>query len=142
VSPLAASFAAGSSDPTANASYWAPAVGFLHLHLTPSYRVEVVDTAGHWDADYLPQAGIPLARGWFRQDDFPQNEILYGPLGPRTYLAWLRRLGVRYVVLTDAPPDYSARAEAALVGGPRSPLHAVFSAPHLTVYAVPNPPLH
>ncbi len=86
----------------------------------PSYRVEAVDTAGHWPAVYLPTAGIPLARGWFRQDDFPQNALLYGELGPRTYLAWLRGLGVRYVVLTNAPPDYSARAEAALFRSGRS----------------------
>ena len=30
---------------------------------------------------------------------------------PRAYLRWLRRLSVRYVVLTDAAPDYSARRE-------------------------------
>ena len=50
-------------------------------------------------------------RGWFRQDDFPQNEVLYDHLTPRTYLTWLHRLSVRYVVLTDAHPDYSARNE-------------------------------
>lgn len=139
LSPLAASFAEDSSDPSAAASYWAPAVSFLHTHLTPSYRVEVVDTTGHWAANYLPQAGIPLARGWFRQDDFPQNELLYGQLGRHTYLAWLHRLAVRYVVLSDAQPDYSARAEAALVSDPRSRLRTVFEAPHLTIYAVPHP---
>ena len=36
--------------------------------------------------------------------------------------AWLRGLGVRYVVLTDAPPDYSSRAEAALIRSGRSGL--------------------
>jgi hypothetical protein len=138
LSPLAASFAQDSTDPTAAASYWLPAVTFLHRHLTPSYRVEVVDTTGHWAANYLPQAGIPLARGWFRQDDFPQNKLLYGPLGSRAYLAWLHRLAVRYVVLTDAQPDYSARAEAALIRSPHSPVRAVLRAPHLTVFAVPH----
>ena len=39
-----------------------------------------VDTAGHWAAVHLPAAGIPLTRGWFRQDDFPQNEVLYDQL--------------------------------------------------------------
>jgi hypothetical protein len=46
-------------------------------------------------------------------------------------------MGVRYVLLTSARPDYSARAEAALVRGPRSPLIGVFRAPELTVYEVP-----
>ena len=32
----------------ANAAYWAPTVRFLHTHLSPSYRVEAVDTVGHW----------------------------------------------------------------------------------------------
>ncbi len=139
VSPLIGSYTRGASDQTAKASEWAPVIRFLHLHLTPSYRVEAVDTAAHWDAVYLPRAGIPLARGWFRQDDFPQNALLYSALGPRTYLAWLRGLGVRYVVLTDAPPDYSARGEAALLRSGRSGLVPVLRARHETVFAVPHP---
>ncbi len=51
-------------------------IGFLHRNLTPAYRVEAVDTAGHWEAVYLAQARIPIVRGWFRQDDFPQNQLL------------------------------------------------------------------
>ena len=139
ITPLAESYARSNDDPAARAAYWQPAITFLHRHLTPSYRVEAVDTAGHWAALYLPRAEIPLARGWFRQNDYPQNEVLYGHLGPRAYLRWLRSLGVRYVVLTKAAPDYSARAEAAIVGGPRSPLHAVFRTPQLAVYEVPKP---
>jgi hypothetical protein len=138
VTPLVTSYARGQGDPAAHAAYWQPAVSYLRAHLTPSYRVEAVDTAGHWAALYLPRAGIPLARGWFRQDDFPQNEVLYDDLGPQAYLRWLRGLGVRYVVLTKAAPDYSARAEAAIVGGARSPLRPVFRSLDLTVYEVPG----
>jgi hypothetical protein len=43
------------------------------------------------------------------------------------------------VLLTRARPDYSARAEAALVAGPRSSLSPVFRTSDLTVYAVPSP---
>jgi hypothetical protein len=137
VTPLAVSYVRAADDPASHAGYWQPAVSYLRAHLTPSYRVEAVDTAGHWAALYLPRAGIPLARGWFRQDDFPQNEVLYDKLGPRSYVGWLRRMGVRYVLLTKAQPDYSARAEAALVGGARSPLSPVFRSGDLTVYEVP-----
>ncbi len=137
LSPLVASFARGANDPAARAEYWRGATRFLHQRLTPSYRVEVVDTAGHWAAAYLPKAGIPLARGWFRQDDFPQNQILYGDLGRPAYARWLRSLAVRYVVLTDATPDYSARAEAALIRSGRSRLRPVFRGKHLSVYEVP-----
>jgi hypothetical protein len=134
VTPLAASYAKGSADPAATPAYWAPAVAYLERNLTPSYRVEVVDTTGHWGAVYLPKAGIPLARGWFRQDDFPENQLLYSTLGPRAYTRWLRSLGVRYVVLTRAPVDYSARGEEAVVQGGRAPLRPVFSTPQLTVF--------
>jgi hypothetical protein len=43
------------------------------------------------------------------------------------------------VVLTKASADYSARAEAAIVGGPRSPLLRVFQTSQLAVYEVPRP---
>ena len=122
LTPLAGSFVKTSADPAANAAYWAPAVGFLREHLSPSYRVEAVDTVGHWPAAYLPAAGIPIARGWFRQDDFPRNDLLYAKLDRTRYLAWLRSLGVRYVVLPDAPLDYSAKQEAALIAGGASGL--------------------
>ena len=138
VAPLAASFIRDSKDPSVSASYWQPAIRFLREHLTPSYRVEVVDTTGHWAAHYLPGAGIPLARGWHRQDDFPANEVLYDRLGRHTYLAWLHSLAVRFVVHTDAPPDYSSRAEAALIKGGRLGLRPVFHASHLTIYEVPS----
>ena len=138
VTPLAASFAHATSDPASSAKYWAPAISYLHRHLGPSYRVEAVDTEGHWAAVYLPRAGIPLARGWFRQDDFPQNKLLYSRLGPRAYLSWLRSLGVRYVVLTSAPVDYSARGEARLLRSGRSHLRPVFWTSELTVFEVPG----
>jgi len=139
LSPLVASYASGRADAAAEPSYWAPAIGYLKQRLTSSYRVEAVATAGHWEAVYLPRAGIPIARGWFRQDDFPQNRVLYGRLASDTYVRWLRRLGTRYVVLTSAAPDYSARAEAALLRSGRSGLHAVLRTAQLTIYSVPSP---
>jgi hypothetical protein len=139
VSPIAGSFVKGRGDPASKRAYWKPAISFLRAHLSPSYRVEVVDTTGHWAAAYLAEAQIPLARGGFRQDDFPQNKLLYGELGTKAYGGWLRRLGVRYVVLTSAPPDYSARGEAALLRGGRSGLRPVFSTPTMTIFEVPRP---
>jgi hypothetical protein len=139
LSPLVWSLARSSNDPSEAAAYWQPAIGFLHHSLKPGYRVEAVDTAGHWEAVYLTRAGIPIVRGWFRQDDFPQNEVLYDGPGPRSYLRWLHSLGVRYVVLTTAPTDYSAQKEKQLLLSGRSGLRAVFKTPTTTVYAVPAP---
>jgi hypothetical protein len=141
VTPLAFSFAKSEADPASSRTYWLPAIKYLQHHLSRSYRVEAVDTAGHWDAVYLPRAGIPLARGWFRQNDFPQNRVLYDDerLGKRVYLGWLHSVGVRYVVLTDAPLDYSARKEAKLLRSGRSGLKPVFRTEHVTIYSVPSP---
>ena len=139
VTPIVGQYLKGSHDPAAGEAYWQPAIGYLRAHLTPAYRVEAVDTVGHWSAVYLAEAQIPLARGDFRQDDFPQNKVLYDELGRGTYLAWLRGLGVRYVVLTDAPADYSAKGEAALLRSGRSGLRPVFRAANLRIFEVPHP---
>ncbi len=139
LSPLVSSFTRGADDPSAAQAYWEPVISFLHHSLSPAYRVEAVGTADHWEAVYLPQAGIPIVRGWFRQDDFPQNEVLYGNLTDASYLAWLRQLSVRYVVLTHAAPDYSAKDEIALLESGHSGLPVVFRTANATVYKVPSP---
>jgi hypothetical protein len=135
VQPLIANYQRAAADPASEAVYWQPAVRYLHRHLTPSFRVEAVDTLEHWPAAYLPERGVPIVRGWYRQNDFPGNELLYDEeLGPVTYRRWLRSHGVRYVVLSDAPPDYSSRAEAALLRSGASGLQPVFRTRHLTIY--------
>jgi hypothetical protein len=141
VSPLAAGWARANQDISARARVWRAPVAYLHAHLRPGYRVEAVDTTDHWPAYYLASAKIPLARGWFRQDDFPFDALLYRhrTLAPRQYLGWLRRLGVAYVVLTRSPPDYSSRAEARLVRSGRTVLRRVFSTRTISIYAVPRP---
>jgi len=135
VSPLVRSFVNGRADATANPQAWTGAIAYLRAHLGPAYRVEAVDTTTHWPSVYLADARIPLARGWFRQDDFPENAVLYHRPGMTTYLRWLRSLGVRYVVLAHAPADYSSRAEAVLVRR----LRPVYRGGSVTVYAVPRP---
>jgi hypothetical protein len=125
-------------DSAHSAVYWADTIAFLHARLTSNNRVEVVDTASHWASYYLARRGIPLARGWYRQDDFPQNAALYGDLTSRRYLAWLHSLAVRYVVLPDVSLDYSSRAEAALIQGQSNPLRPVARLEHATVFAVPH----
>lgn len=138
VAPSLGSVAIGAHDPSAQRTYWAPAVRFLRAHSGPGYRTEVVDTAHHWAAAYLPEAGLPIARGWFRQDDYPQNEVLYGDLGAAGLRHWLTGLGVKYVVLTDVKPDYSARREATLLRSGRSGLRRVLTTRHLQVFEVPR----
>jgi hypothetical protein len=95
--------------------FWYPVEAFLAAHGDPNHRIEVVATDQHWEAFFLARRGVPLTRGWYRQDDFPANQDLYGELTATKYLTWLSRLGVRYVFLPDDKLDYSAQAEAALL---------------------------
>jgi len=138
VSPLVASYVHGQEDVTASAATWTGPIAFLKAHAGPDVRIEAVDTANHWPAVYLADANIPLARGWFRQDDFPQNQVLYSKLGPDAYLNWLHGLGVGYVVLARTTPDYSARAESALVRSGRAGLARVYDDRTIAIYRVPH----
>jgi hypothetical protein len=139
VTPLIANYRHAAADTASKESYWQPAIRYLHGHLAPSYRVEAVDTLEHWDAVYLPEANVPIVRGWYRQEDFPTNAVLYNDeLGPATYRQWLRSQGVRYVVLSDAPPDYSSRAEETLLRSGSSGLNVVFRTRHLVIYELPD----
>jgi hypothetical protein len=101
--------------------------------------VEVVDTLEHWPAAFFPETGIPIVRGWYRQNDFPTNEVLYDRPGPARYRRWLRSLAVRYVVLSDAPPDYSSHFEAVLLRRGVPGLQPVLRSAHLTVFELQAP---
>ncbi len=120
-------------------TFWYPVIAFAEAHRDPDFRVQVVATADNWEAYYLARRDVPLARGWFRQDDFPANAVLYDDLTPRRYAAWLRRTGVRYVFLPDDPLDYSATDEAALLRSGRSGLDEIAHIGAWTVYALPRP---
>lgn len=120
------------------ASFWKPAIQFLRAHDQPGYRVEVVPTAEHWEADWIPKAGFPLARGWYRQVDDP---ILYSKtLNATTYEAWLRSVAVRYVLLTrTAPLDWAGGPrEAQIVGSRAAGLTLVFRSPNWLIYELPH----
>jgi hypothetical protein len=125
----------------ADRSFWAPAVSFLSERSSPNYRVEVVPTFDHWEAYWFPRAGIPLARGWYRQIDIARNELFYErPLAPAAYRAWLRGMGVRFVVLPNTPLGQKGEErEAALLRSGRSGLRRVFAAASVTIYEVPQP---
>jgi hypothetical protein len=102
VVPYAAAVVSRIDSRASNEQFWAPALVFLHEHNRPDYRVEVVPTADHWEAYWVPGAGFALARGWYRQLDIAENDELYrDPLSPRGYRQWLRRMAVRYVLLPN-----------------------------------------
>jgi hypothetical protein len=107
-----------------------------------NYRVEVVATWGHWESYYLAGRGIPIARGWYRQDDFPLNQVLYSPgLTPTKYKDWLHSMGVAYVLLPHDELDASARQEARVLEWSyrQAGLEKVEETPQWTIYSVENP---
>ena len=122
--------------------FWRPALGFLRAHAQPGYRVEVVPTAEHWEAYWIPKSGFPLARGWYRQLDVADNPALYANhLDASAYRRWLRSDAVRYVLLsTTAPLDWDGGPqEARVVRSPGSGLKLVFRSRNWTIYELPHP---
>jgi hypothetical protein len=141
VLPYAAMISNRSSSLASEAGFWRPVVDFLRGHSGASYRVEVVPTANHWEAYYLPRAGLPLARGWYRQLDIADNPALYAPrLTPADYRRWLRARGVRFVVLPHLPLEaMDAEREATLVRSGAAGLDKVFASHAAAIYELPRP---
>jgi hypothetical protein len=141
VAPAAEALVRGIGDPAQQATFWSGTVRYLRTELRPGARVEVVATAAHWESDYLPRNGIALARGWFRQDDAPTNNLFYEPnLTPRRYRHWLQELAVAYVVDPNTALDYSSTAEAALLKHPAAlGLREVYEDPNVKIFAVEHP---
>jgi hypothetical protein len=140
VVPYAKAFPERTSRPAGEA-FWAPALNFLQEHRSADYRVEVVPTYDHWEAYWLPRAGFALARGWYRQLDIAQNAVLYRkPLSARGYRAWLKRMGVKYVLLPNTRlGKKGAEWEAHLLRSRRLGLPEVYRSRDWSIYEVPRP---
>jgi hypothetical protein len=130
------------SDASVNASYYDGMLRFLRGReaVEGPLRIEIPFTDNHWESARVAPT-VPLARGWERQLDRKVNGLFYedGPLTPERYAAWLRENAVRYVALADAPVDYSAAKEAALVRRRPPFLREVFHDAHWRLYAVRDP---
>ncbi len=130
------------SQPSGQSRLWASAVAFLRTRQTADFRVEVVPTAAHWEAYYLPRVGFALARGWYRQLDLAANGVLYGGrISPSAYRRWLAGESVSVVILarTIGLDGSGAQAEAQLLRSGRSGLVLVRRTRDWFVFAVRNP---
>lgn len=123
-------------NPSVHRAYYEPLLAFLHRQGGPPFRIEIPPTQFHFET-YEVAPHVPLARGWERQLDVKDDDLFYaGPLTAASYDAWLHELAVRFVALPDAPLDFSATGEAALIRGRLPYLHLVWSSRHWRVYAV------
>jgi hypothetical protein len=138
ISPIS-EWQSSAASPGQRSSFWAPALAFLAAHQNPDYRVEVVQSKRYWEAYDIAGHGYAMARGWYRQDDYPTNAVLYNSPTPSSYRAWLRAVGVRYVLLQTGALDPSSEQEAALLSSGAAGLVQVARTAAWTVYALPDP---
>ncbi len=127
-------------DHTTSTAYYSPLLGFLQREASAPgaapFRTEIPFTQFHWES-YVVASRFSLARGWERQLDIHDNHIFYGgSLTRATYDRWLHDNAVRFVAISDADPDYSARAEVKLINRGLPYLHLVFRSRHWRVYQV------
>jgi hypothetical protein len=125
----------------ATARFWQPAIEYLRQHAKPGFRVEVVPTAAHWESYWIPKAGLPLARGWYRQTDEVDNPVLYTKhFDAAAYRSWLRSAAVEYVLLASTPLDADGGPqEARILRSPASGLRVVFRTKVWTIYRLAHP---
>jgi len=135
-------WARAAADPSTRPAYAAGLNAFLDARrrVEGPLRIEIPFTDNHWEAATVA-THAPLARGWERQLDRKVNALFYDgrPLTAARYRRWLDDNAVQYVALADAPIDYSAAAEAALVRSRPPYLREVWHDAHWRVFAVRDP---
>jgi hypothetical protein len=131
--------AQSAGDASTEARYYHGLENWLRHHGGKQARVEVPTTLNTWEAAYLAPE-FQLARGWLGQLDRARNSVFYeGKLTDERYHRWLRRSGVRYVALPDAPLQQDARPERRLVHSEPSYLEPRWSSAHWRVFEVADP---
>ena len=100
------------------------------------FRVEIPPTENRWEAAYVAP-GHALARGWLRQLEHQDFDLFTdGNLTAEAYAAWLRDHTVRYIAVPDAPRDYLAEDEVALIESGLDYLDPVWTGESWALYAV------
>ena len=141
--PIVEAFDGDANGPSSTAAFYQPLIGELaRLSDGQPVRVEIPPTVHHWESAFVAPV-YSLARGWERQLDMAYNGLFYsgGPLPATAYRSWLLSNGVSYVALADAPLDYAATAEAALLrSGQVNGLQPVWRNAHWQLWQVVGSP--
>jgi hypothetical protein len=134
--PLGTAVTRSFGDPSSHAAYYAGLDDFLRTQDVAQGRLEIPNLRQHWESYYVPKV-FPIARGWERQIDLRDNEILYHPdLTAEQLHDWVLRSGVGLIALPDAPIDYWSTHEAALLRAGQPWLRPVWSDAHWQVWRV------
>jgi hypothetical protein len=130
-------WARAAGDASVHERYYDGMLGFLARQGDGPFRVEIPFTDNHWESRWVAPH-VPLARGWERQVDRERNALFYDdrPITAGRYRRWLDDNAVRFVALPDAPLDYAARREAALLRHPPAFLRPAWRDRHWKVFAV------
>ncbi len=135
--PLVPADVTGAGAPTSRAAFFAPLADQL-ARRRPLGRVEVVPLRDHWEASYVAERVVPLARGWERQADVGRNPIFYtGTLAAGTYRDWLRHNAVAMVAVPRGRPlDPAGLRERTLIGTGLPYLRLAWSSSDWQLYEV------
>ncbi|MDO8184835.1 hypothetical protein Q5424_06285 [Conexibacter sp. JD483] len=125
------------TSPATTASYFQPLLD--RLKAEPHGRVEVVPTSTRWESVYVAPH-VALARGWQTQLDARYNALFYrDELDAGEYEAWLRRLGITHVAVSDAPKERWGQLEERLLADPPPYLREVWRSDHWRLFALTDP---
>lgn len=139
--PILREYRKVADDPSTEASYYAPLVGFLKSQAGPPSRVTIPQLRSQWDSYYVAKE-VPSGRGWLRQVDVKLNPLFYeGPFDAERYRRWLGENAVRWVAIPDnAPIGYGGKREVDLIAARRPDyLRVARRAGHWTIYEVTTP---
>jgi hypothetical protein len=124
------------TDPSVERSFYTPLLTALERRTGGApVRIEIPPTQDRWEVYYMAPKFL-LARGWVRQLESNDINHFSSRLSPSTYRSWLGAHGVSYVALPDAPLDYLAEREAALIAAGLPYLDPVWANGDWRLYAV------
>ena len=128
----------GAHDLGRHGAYYRPLLGYLETQDPVQGRVEIPFTRTHTESYWVARS-FPLARGWERQVDLGENDVLYHPLSAASYRRWLDAHAVSIVALSTLEPDIGGAPEAALLRHPPAYLRPLWHDAHWTVWRVGDP---
>jgi hypothetical protein len=138
--PLGTAVSRSFGDESSRPSYYAGLTAFLRSQDPARGRLEVPTLRQHWEAYYVARE-FPIARGWERQLDLRDNEVLYqSDLTADRLHQWLVGSGVGLVALPDAPLDHWSGREGELIAAGQPWLTPVWSDGHWRVWRVNDSP--